>query len=135
VSDAAVDISGCAALVTGGASGIGAAIAADFHARGVRVAVADCAEPADITVDLGRPGSARRMVAEAVDRLGGLDVLVNDSGGYAEPTYPANDDWRAPLELNLLAVMEAIKHALPALARRPGCVVNVASSAGQGSGG
>jgi NAD(P)-dependent dehydrogenase (short-subunit alcohol dehydrogenase family) len=134
VSDAAVEIAGRAALITGGVSGIGAAIAADLRARGARVAVADRAEPADIIVDLSRPGSARRMVAEAVDLLGGLDVLVNNAGGYAEPTYPANDGWRAPLELNLLAVMEAIKHALPALALRPGCVVNIASSAAQGRG-
>jgi NAD(P)-dependent dehydrogenase (short-subunit alcohol dehydrogenase family) len=97
-----------------------------------RVAVADLAG-ADVTVDLSRPGSAARMVAEAVEQLGGLDVLVNNAGGYSTPVYPANDDWRAPLELNLLAVMEALKHALPALARRPGCVVNVASSAGHGS--
>jgi 3-oxoacyl-[acyl-carrier protein] reductase len=125
-----VEISGCAVLVTGGASGIGAAIAADFRERGARVAVADLAD-ADITADLSRPGSAARMVAEAVDSLRGLDVLVSNAGGYTSPTYPAADDWRAPLELNLLAVMEAIKHALPALARQPGCVVNVASSAGQ----
>jgi NAD(P)-dependent dehydrogenase (short-subunit alcohol dehydrogenase family) len=128
-----VEISGCAALVTGGASGIGAAIATDLRERGARVAVADRAEPADITTDLTRPGSARQMVAAAVEHLGGLDLLVNNAGGYAPPTYPANDDWRAPVELNLLSAMEATRHALPSLARRPGCVVNIASSAGQGS--
>ena len=127
-----MEISGCAALVTGGASGIGAAIAADFRARGASVVIADRAE-AEITVDLSRPGNARQMVTEAVEQLGGLDVLVNNAGGYSSPTYPANEEWRAPLELNLLAVMEAIRHALPSLARRPGCVVNIASSAGQGS--
>jgi 3-oxoacyl-[acyl-carrier protein] reductase len=127
-----VDVTDCAVRVTGGASGIGAAIAADLRERGARVAVADLAD-ADITADLSRPGSAARMVAGAVDRLGGLDVLVNNAGGYGSPTYPANDNWRAALELNLLAVMEAITHAVPALAQRPGCVVNVASSAGQGS--
>jgi NAD(P)-dependent dehydrogenase (short-subunit alcohol dehydrogenase family) len=51
-----------------------------------------------------------------------LDVLVNNAGGYSSPTYPANDGWRSTLELNLLSVMEAIKHALP-LAVLPGCVV------------
>jgi 3-oxoacyl-[acyl-carrier protein] reductase len=127
-----VDVRDSAVLVTGGAAGIGAAIAADFRERGARVLVADLAD-ADVTADLSRPGSAARMVAEAAERLGGLDVLINNAGGYSAPTYPANDNWRSPLELNLLSVMEAIKHALPRLARRPGCVVNVASSAGQGS--
>jgi NAD(P)-dependent dehydrogenase (short-subunit alcohol dehydrogenase family) len=119
------------ALVTGGASGIGAAIAAELEAAGARVLVADRLA-SDIVVDLTQPGSARPMVSEAIERLAGLDVLVNNAGGYSDPTYPANDDWRAPLELNLLAVMEAIKHALPALTARAGCVVNIASSAALG---
>ena len=126
-----MDLTGSAALVTGGAAGIGAAVCADLRAAGARVLVADRAG-GDITADLSRAGSARRMVAEAVERLDGLDLLVNNAGGYAPPVYPANDDWRSPLELNLLAVMEAIRHALPALAHRPGCVVNIASSAGLG---
>ncbi len=127
-----MEISGLRALVTGGAAGIGAAIAADLRAWGARVVVAD-REEAEIVVDLSRPGGARQMVAEATELLSGLDVLVNNAGGYSSPTYPANDDWRSTLELNLGAVMEAIKHALPALAGLPGCVVNVASSAGLGS--
>src|SRR6188768_3889107 len=121
---------GCACLVTGGASGIGAAVAAALEARGADVLVADRDEPAPIRVDLSRPGAAARMVEEAVERLGRLDVLVNNAGGYDEPTYPANDDWRAPLELNLGAVMEATRASLPFLAERGGCVVNVASTAG-----
>jgi NAD(P)-dependent dehydrogenase (short-subunit alcohol dehydrogenase family) len=130
-----VDVAGRAALVTGGASGIGAAIAADLRAAGARVVIADRhRERAEIVVDLSRTGGARRMVAEAVERLSGLDVLVNNAGGYTRPTYPANDDWRSPLELNLLSVMEAIRHALPSLSTRSGCVVNVGSSAGLGPG-
>ena len=127
-----MDLAGRAALVTGGAGGIGAAIAADLRAAGAHVAIAD-RESADIVVDLSRPGEARRMVAEAVEHLSGLDVLVNNAGGYSSPTYPANDDWRSTIELNLLSVMEASKHALPSLAARAGCIVNVASSAALGS--
>src|SRR5437660_6269691 len=126
-----MDLAGCAALVTGGASGIGAAIASDLQAAGARVVTAD-RERSQILVDLSRPGGARRMIAEAVERLGGLDVLVNDAGGYTPPMYPNNEDWRSPLELNLLSVMEAIDSALPSLAVRRGCVVNVGSSAGLG---
>ena len=126
-----MELAGSGALVTGGASGIGAAVAADLQAAGARVVIAD-RERSQIAVDLSRPGDARRMIAEAVEHLAGLDVLVNNAGGYTSPTYPANDDWRSPLELNLLSVMEAIKYALPSLAVRPGCIVNVASSAALG---
>ena len=38
------------------------------------------------------------MVEAAVEHLGGLDVLANNAGGYSSPTYPANDNLRAPLE-------------------------------------
>src|SRR5205814_9963948 len=126
-----MDLAGSKALVTGGASGIGAAIAADLASAGARVVIAD-RERADIVVDLSRPGEARRMIETAIERLSGLDVLVNNAGGYASPTYPMNDDWRSTLELNLLSAMESIKYALPSLARRPGCIVNVASSAALG---
>lgn len=128
-----MELAGSAALVTGGASGIGAAIATDLEAAGARVVVADRAD-SQIAVDLSHPGEARRMVAEAIEHLAGLDVLVNNAGGYSSPTFPINDDWRSPLELNLLSAMEAIKHALPSLAKRPGCVVNIASSAALGGG-
>jgi NAD(P)-dependent dehydrogenase (short-subunit alcohol dehydrogenase family) len=126
-----VEISGSAALVTGGASGIGAATAAALEAAGADVVIAD-RQSAQIVVDLSRIGEAKRMIEEAVQRLGHLDILVNNAGGYAQPTYPASDDWRAPLELNLGCVMEAIKAALPRLAERGGCIVNVASSAAIG---
>ena len=127
-----MELRGRAALVTGGAAGIGAAIAADLQAAGARIVIAD-REESEIVVDLSRPGSARRMIEEAVAYLSGLDVLVNNAGGYTCPTYPANDDWRSLVELNLLSVMEAIKYALPALAIRGGCVINVASSAALGT--
>ena len=126
-----MELAGCAVLVSGGASGIGAAIAADLQAAGARVAIAD-RKRSQIVVDLSRPGDGRRMVAQAVEQLRGLDVLVNNAGGYSAPTFPNNDEWRSPLELNLLSVMEAIKYALPSLAIKPGCVVNIASSAALG---
>jgi NAD(P)-dependent dehydrogenase (short-subunit alcohol dehydrogenase family) len=127
-----VDLIGRTALVTGGASGIGAAIAAALEAAGAEVLIAD-RERAPILVDLSRPGEAERMVDEAVERLSGLDVLVCNAGGYSQPTYPANENWRATLELNLGSVMEAIRRALPALGARSGCVVNIASSAAMGA--
>jgi NAD(P)-dependent dehydrogenase (short-subunit alcohol dehydrogenase family) len=127
-----MNLSGRTALITGGESGIGAAVASALEAADANVLVAD-RERSPIRVDLSRPGEARRMVAEAIERLGGLDVLVNNAGGYSQPAYPENDDWRSTLELNLGSVMEAIRYALPTLAARGGCVVNVASSAALGA--
>lgn len=126
-----MNLAGRACLVTGGASGIGRAIAASLEAAGAEVLIADL-ERAPILVDLSRPGSAAQMIHETSERLGRLDVLVNNAGGYSPPTYPASENWRDPLELNLGSVMEAIKHALPLLARTRGCVVNISSSAALG---
>jgi 3-oxoacyl-[acyl-carrier protein] reductase len=126
-----MDVSRSAAVVTGGASGIGAAIVADLRNDGAQVLVAD-RKGGDITVDLSEPGAAQAMAETAVERLGRLDILVNNAGGYRSPTYPANDAWRAAMELNLLAPMEAIRGALPALAAAGGCIVNIASTAGVG---
>jgi 3-oxoacyl-[acyl-carrier protein] reductase len=128
-----VDLAGRAALVTGGAAGIGMAIARELEARGAEVVTADLRD-APVLGDLSRPGEARRMVEEAIRRLGRLDVLVNNAGGFSSPSYPLSDDWRSTLELNLMSVMEAIRAALPALAEARGCVVNIASSAGLGTG-
>jgi NAD(P)-dependent dehydrogenase (short-subunit alcohol dehydrogenase family) len=127
-----VDLTGRAALVTGGAAGIGAAIVRALDSHGADVVSADL-QDAPILVDLRRPGDASRMIEEAITRLGRLDVLVNNAGGFSYPTYPANADWREPLELNVGSVMEAIDAALPALAETRGCVVNIASSAGLGT--
>jgi NAD(P)-dependent dehydrogenase (short-subunit alcohol dehydrogenase family) len=126
-----MNVRGSAVLVTGGASGIGAAIATDLRAAGAHVVTAD-RDLADVVVDLGEPGAAAWMVAQAVARLGRLDVLVNNAGGYTSPTYPENDSWRASVELNLLAPMEAIRAALPSLGEGSGCVVNIGSTAALG---
>jgi len=85
-----------------------------------------------LQLDVRDEDAIAQAVAKTVETFGGLDILVNNAGGYTSPTYPENANWRAPLELNLGAVMEATRHALPALAANRGCVVNVASSAGLG---
>jgi NAD(P)-dependent dehydrogenase (short-subunit alcohol dehydrogenase family) len=77
-----MELSGRSALVTGGASDIGAAIAAHLQDAGARVVIAD-REHCQIAVDLSQPGSARWMVAQAIEYLSGLDVLVNNAGGYS----------------------------------------------------
>ncbi len=82
-----IDLGGKCALVTGGASGIGDAVVALFESLGATVCVADLAgvepgraKPNAIRGDVSLPSDARRMTDEAVERMGGLDVLVNCAG-------------------------------------------------------
>ncbi|MBW0100889.1 SDR family NAD(P)-dependent oxidoreductase [Pseudonocardia sp. KRD291] len=130
------DFAGLTAVVTGGASGIGAATAALFAARGAQVAVLDLdpggvpgpllGVPADVTDG----GSVTTAVDEVVAAFGGIDILVNNAGVGAAGTVEANelDEWRRVLDVNLLGLVRTTRAALPAL-RRAGsaAVVNVCS--------
>ena len=142
------DFEGRAALVTGATSGIGRATALRFAEAGARVALvgrspdalrevagqvaerggAAVEVPADVTDD----GEARRAVAEAVENLGGLDVLVNAAGiignGTIEDTTLA--DWDAMMNVNLRSAFHLMQLCVPHLERRPGNVVNVSSVTG-----
>ncbi|CAL9388775.1 SDR family NAD(P)-dependent oxidoreductase [Streptomyces sp. enrichment culture] len=123
---------GVPALVTGGGSGIGAAVAALLTARGARVAVLDrdpggapegtLALEADVTDE----GAVRAAVERAAAELGGLQVVVANAGIGATGTVEDNDDeeWRHVLDVNLLGVVRTDRAALPHLRRaaagRPG---------------
>ncbi|WP_055491212.1 SDR family NAD(P)-dependent oxidoreductase [Streptomyces sp. TP-A0356] len=132
------DFEGLAALVTGGASGIGRATADLLAARGARVAVLDLdpssvrkpllAYRADVTDD----ASVRAAVAAAVTDLGGLDVLVNNAGVGAQGTVEDNDDeqWRRVLDVNVLGVVRTSRAALAHLrASAHAAIVNTCSIA------
>jgi NAD(P)-dependent dehydrogenase (short-subunit alcohol dehydrogenase family) len=131
-------LKGKAALVTGGAAGIGREISERFVSGGSEVLVADLVESdvgSFVRADVTNATDVAALVAYAERELGGLDVLVNNAGGYEEPVFPAApvDHWSRTLDLNLRAVMLGISFALPALRRRGGgAIVNVASSAGLG---
>jgi NAD(P)-dependent dehydrogenase (short-subunit alcohol dehydrogenase family) len=141
------DFQGMAALVTGGASGIGAAVAALLMARGARVAVLDrdtggapegaLALRADVTDDDG----VRRAVNAAAAEFGALHTVVSNAGVGAVGTVADNDDdeWRRVLDVNVLGMVRVARHALPHLRRaaaaRPGAVsvthtCSVAATAG-----
>jgi 2-keto-3-deoxy-L-fuconate dehydrogenase len=120
------ELGGLAALVTGGASGIGLATARLMASRGARVAILDREIPdsvprdgdlhpvfADVTDD----DAVRSAVATAVEALGGLDILVNNAGVGAAGTVEDNDDaeWHRVLDVNVLGVVRTSRAALPAL--------------------
>src|SRR4051794_25911572 len=102
------------ALVTGGASGIGAATARALAAAGARVMVADVNEPAAratadaiggaaVPVDVSDPDSVAAMVAACVDAFGGLDWACNIAGIAPEPkpfTDHSVDEWQRTIAVN-----------------------------------
>jgi NAD(P)-dependent dehydrogenase (short-subunit alcohol dehydrogenase family) len=92
--------------------------------------------PVDIAdADVTDPAAVEEMIARAESQHGGLDIVVNNAGGYEEPVFPDApvDHWSKTLDLNLRAVMFGIQAALPALRRRGGgAIANIASSAGLG---
>lgn len=131
-------MAGKVALVTGGRSGIGAAIAAALAAEGARVFTAQRgAEPVHegIVADFLDPDAPERAVAAVVAAAGRLDILVNNAGLMREGTVAETglEDWAATLQVNLTAPFLTIRHALPHLVAARGAIVNIGSIEGLGS--
>ncbi len=131
------DFTGLVAIVTGGASGIGAATAELLGQRGAAVAVLD----RDISKLRGQPALAldcdvrdsaavQRAVGEVAQQLGAIDVLVNNAGIGAVGDVTANDDeeWHCVLDVNVVGIARFTRAALPHL-RRSGhaAIVNTSS--------
>jgi 3-oxoacyl-[acyl-carrier protein] reductase len=145
-----MDLSGKTALVTGAASGIGLSTARMLAQAGCRVAINHLADDARGTSaaeaigaisapgDVSRADDSRRMVADAIARLGRLDFLVNNAGTPAtpEPIPPEDLDamteefWAAILQTNLMGPFRCTHAAAAALREAKGAVVNTASVAG-----
>ena len=122
---------GATALVTGGASGIGAACAQRLGAAGVRVVTADIADGADRHVDITDPHDVQAL-AEAVGPVG---ILVNSAGviGPAGPLVDTDlDEWRATFAVNVEGTFLMCREFAPAMvAAGWGRIVNLASVAGK----
>jgi len=119
------DYEGLVALVTGGASGIGAATVRLLSARGARVAVLDrsAGDPAFATLsipcDVTDSAGVTAAVARVADELGGVDVVVNNAGIGAQGDVAANDDheWHRVLDVNVVGIARVTRAALPQLRR------------------
>ena len=119
------------ALVTGGASGLGAASAARLRADGLTVTTLDLSGPADITADVTDETALR----EAAGRIGPVDVLVNSAGivGANKPLLDTTtQEWQRVLDVNVLGIVNAMRVFVPGMRDRGwGRVVNLASMAGK----
>ncbi|MFF8726247.1 SDR family NAD(P)-dependent oxidoreductase [Streptomyces sp. NPDC015171] len=124
------------AVVSGGASGIGAAAAAALTARGVLVAALDLnpdevAAPAvGIACDVSDDTSVRAAVDEVAERFGRIDIVVNNAGIAAQGGVADNDDdeWRRVLDVNVVGMVRLSRAALPHLRKSPAAaIVNTCS--------
>lgn len=116
--------------ITGGSGGIGSAAAELLRSRGASVALLDLnATDEVIACDVRDQDSVDRAIASAIDRLGGLDVLVNSAGiGIPQSAGEKPDaDALAVIDINLLGTWRATAAALPELLRSRGRVINIAS--------
>lgn len=130
-------LDGIRAIVTGGASGIGAAVVERFAAEGAAVLAADI-EGGDLPMDVTSSASVAAAIADAVDRVGGLDVVVCNAGVsiVGELATLDEDAWDRGMAINLKGVFLTVKHAWPHLVRSRGAVLATASAVGLvGSGG
>jgi len=134
----AQDFAGLRAIVTGGASGIGAAAAAELVSRGAAVAIIDrdVSTAADnvlaITGDVTDDRSIRAAIDAISGRLGGIDILVNNAGIGAAGTVAdnADEEWMKVFDVNVFGIVRVTRAALPSLkASANAAIVNTCSVA------
>ncbi|MGO1408846.1 MAG: SDR family NAD(P)-dependent oxidoreductase [Brachybacterium sp.] len=137
-SEAPRELSGLRALVTGGASGIGAATAIALQSRGAQVAVLDLhPEGAPegtlaLRCDVADSASVNEAINSAAAQLGGVDIVINNAGIGAQGDVTGNDDseWARVLDVNVTSVARVVRSALPHLRRSENAaIVNTASIA------
>jgi NAD(P)-dependent dehydrogenase (short-subunit alcohol dehydrogenase family) len=132
------------AVVTGGARGIGAATAIALADAGARIVIGDLEAEAGratadavggefVRADISRAADAEALMNAAVDRFGGLDVLVNNAGVVLAKSAleTSEEEWDRVLAINLKGAWLCARAAVPHMIRRGGgAIVNVASNAG-----
>ena len=133
--------------ITAAAGGIGRAVTAAFHAQGARIHVCDINEDGlrslaeefeGVTysvTNMGDPTEVAAFVEEAAEKLGGIDVLVNNAG-ISGPTSPVEDldldAWKSVLDVNLTGTLTATKTAIPYLKKSDaGSIISLSSLGGR----
>lgn len=133
------EFAGKRALVTGGTEGMGAAIVRRLAAAGATVATAARSAPPEgrppylfVHADVGTPDGVQNVVREVLDRMGGVDILVNNVGGSSAPGGGAlalgDEDWQHALNVNLLAAVRLDRALLPGMLKQGrGVIVHISS--------
>jgi NAD(P)-dependent dehydrogenase (short-subunit alcohol dehydrogenase family) len=127
-------LAGKVAIVTGGAQGIGAAIASGLEAEGATVVVADLNPPeGGIRADVASEEDVAEMVDETVGRHGRIDVLVNNAGLYASLEMRAFteiplEEWRQVMDVNVASMFLTSRAVVPVMREQGGGkIVNISS--------
>ena len=145
------DLSGRIALVTGGARGIGAQIAARMAEQGALVHVVDISEEGAVASATAIGGNARGITMDVTDRKavdatmeaiirerGAIDILVNNAGVVSLGAFnaPSNDEWERMVAVNLTGIFNCVQAVAPTMVtRRRGVILNIASVAAAKGGG
>jgi NAD(P)-dependent dehydrogenase (short-subunit alcohol dehydrogenase family) len=136
-------LEGKVAIVTGGAQGIGRAIADQLAADGARIVVADLkgaeeaaaryADGVGLTVDVAAEEDVARMTSETVERCGSIDILVNNAGLYASLAMRPFEqipvaEWRQVMDVNVLSMFLTCRAVVPRMREQgSGRIVNISS--------
>jgi NAD(P)-dependent dehydrogenase (short-subunit alcohol dehydrogenase family) len=123
-------LAGRCGIVTGAASGIGAATAARLRADGARILTADLTGDVDVILDVTADGANAALVAQAVERMGALDLLVPCAGISAFCPLEGHSDayFDRVMAVNVTAVFRLVRDALPYLkAAGSGRIVTIGS--------
>lgn len=132
---------GKVAIVTGGANGIGAAVAARLASEGAHVMIADIQEPpatsdriAFMQTDATSAKAVSALVDATVAKWGRIDILVNNAGLGALAETPEMDEklWDTVFAINTKAIYLFCKYAIPVMRAQGGAIINVASISGLG---
>ena len=136
-------LEGKVAVVTGGAQGIGRAVADGLAVEGARVVIADLARAEDaaaeledglgLTADVSSEADVARVVEESVSRMGRIDILVNNAGLYASlPMRPFTEipleEWREVMDVNVMSMFLCCRAVVPRMREQGGGkIVNISS--------